>query len=85
MAAEVALQLLHRAPAPVAKIPDYKVKTFSEKQPKWLDFQRSLRAALEVPAFSPDSDHLFTTPFNQAASTRICALILAALEENATT
>ena len=83
VAAAVASALRNRASTTPAKIPDIKIKGFSGKQNKWVDFHRSVCAAMELPAFSPESEDLITTTANQEASRRLRALLLGALEGNA--
>ena len=83
VAAAVASALRNPAAATPAKIPEVKIKGFSGKQNKWVDFHRSVCAAIELPAFSPESEDLVTTTANQEASRRIRALLLGALEGNA--
>ena len=50
-----------------------------------MDFHRSLFAAMELPAVSPERDELITTNANQEANRRLRALLLGALEGNAAT
>ena len=61
VAAAVASALRNRAAATPAKIPEFKIEGFSGKQNKWVDFHRSVCAAMELPAFSPESEELVTT------------------------
>ena len=83
VAAAVASALRNRASTTPAKIPDIKLKGFSGKQAKWVDFHRLVCAAMELPTFFPESDELVTTGANRDASRRLRALLIGALEGNA--
>ena len=68
VAAAVASALRNRASTTPTKIPDIKIKGFSGKQNKWVDFHRLVCAAMELPAFSPESEDIITVAANREAS-----------------
>ena len=82
-AAAVASTLPNRASPTSAKIPEVKIKGFLGRENKWVDFHRSVCAAMELTAFSPESKDLITTTANQEASCRLRALLVGSLEGNA--
>ena len=83
VASAVALALRDRDTASATKTPapphGWKLVAFSDKPSKWVDFNRSVSSAMELPSFSPGGTALVTTGTNRVASRQLRVAILSAL------